>query len=171
MALHRRALLASLTAVAVGGCVSREGSEPTDSSTPSPTTEPEYATCDPDLNPGETLHSAGEIPEDLSEDSAGEYAQALEEDVVLPPPEERNEGYLGFGEVTAETVEHGYFVTVEATGGYQRGDPEGTATGTHADLGQHIATYFINEQVVRRAEDTTAELDPRDHGETVVCES
>lgn len=176
MALHRRAFFISLAAVAIAGCTTDEPvgtpsstRTESESESPPPATEPGYASCDPEMSPGENLHTAGEIPSNLSERSAKEYAKALEEDIVLPPPEERNEGYLGFGEVTAETVEYGYVVTVEVTGGYQRGDPEGTATGTHADLGQHVATYFMNEQVVRRAEDNTVELDPREAGEVVVC--
>ncbi|MFW5949167.1 MAG: hypothetical protein ACOCSD_06170 [Halolamina sp.] len=118
MALHRRALLASLAAVVAGGCLSRDGSDPTDSSTASPASEPDYATCDPDLNPGETLHSAGGIPDDLSADRARKYAKAVEEDLVLPPPDERGDGYVSFGEENSETVAHGYLVTIEVTGGY-----------------------------------------------------
>lgn len=169
MALHRRAVLASLTPLVAGGCVSRDGSDPTESSTPSPTTEPDYASCDSELQSGETLHSAGDIPDDLSEDSAREYAQVLERDVMLPPPEERSDGHVSIGDVRSETVTHGYLVTVEVTGGYF--NEVGETPTVHYDLGAHVSTYFMNEQVVRRARDPTAELDPRDHGEVVVCEA
>ncbi|MEF8800440.1 MAG: hypothetical protein V5A38_09395 [Halolamina sp.] len=176
MALPRRSVLGGI-AVLLAGCTSRDGAVSTDSpsETPTPTTapatEPGYVTCDPDRVSTVELHTAGGIPDDLSTARVREYAQSLEEDIVLPPPEERADGYVSFGDVTTETVEYGYLATVEVIGGYQRDEVAGTATGTHADLGQHIATYFVTEQVVRRARDTSTELDPRDHGEIVVCES
>lgn len=177
MTLHRRELLASLATVAVAGC-GTDGPSGTASSKPgsaSPTasespmgTEPGYASCNPDLATIEERHTAGGIPEPLTESNASSYARELEQDILLPPPAERD-GYVSFGSIDAETVHHGYLVTVEVTGGYYNQAGEGTVT-VHADLGIHTATSFINEQVVRRAEDTTAELDPRDVGELIVCE-
>lgn len=172
MALPRRALLSSLAAAAVAGCVADEpaGSESSPTASDSPTgTEPGYASCNPDLLTAEQLDTAGGIPEPLGEPEAGSYARELEQDIALPPPDERDDGYLSIGSNEVETVEYGYLVTVEVTGGYYN-QTQGTAT-VHADLGQYIATYFINEQVVRRAKNTTAELDPRQSGEVVVCES
>ena len=165
MALPRRALLGSL-GVAIVGCTRRD-------SPGSPGTEPSYTTCDAGLASTEELHTAGGIPDTLSEDRVREYVTALEKDIVLPPPDDRTSGYLDIGSVSVESVADGYLATVEVTGGYQREAPDGTATGTgtHADLGRHVATYFVNEQVVRRAVDYETELDPREQGEIVVCES
>lgn len=180
MALHRRAFLASL-GVAAAGCASDDAPEPTDSATQSGTpsatasptgTEPAYARCDPEIAPTEALHTAGGIPEPLGEPEASSYARELEQDILLPPRNERSDGYVSIGTIEVDTVEHGYLVTVPVTGGYyNKASDDGSTVTVHADLGTHTATYFINEEVVLRAEETNAEPDPRNHGEVVVCES
>lgn len=181
MPLPRRNVLCGIGVVLSGCATTTDGpteSEPTESDSPTRTTtspsatEPAHASCDPDAAVTEELDSAGDIPDPLTEDSVAEYVDALERDIVLPPEDETSDGYVSIGTIETETVEYGYLATVPVTGGYYNEASDGTSTTTvHADLGQHIATYLINEQVVRRARDTNAELDPRDHGKVVVCES
>lgn len=182
MALHRRSLLGSV-ALLLSGCatVTDDGpteSEPTERDSPTrtttspPATEPAYANCDSVGAVAEELDEPAAIPDPLTEDSVAEYVDGLERDIVLPPEDEISDGYVSIGTIEVETVEHGYLATVPVTGGYynEASDDDSTVT-VHADLGHHVATYFVNEQVVRRARDTTAELDPREHGDVVVCES
>jgi hypothetical protein len=170
-----------LLAVVLSGCAGpTDGgpteSDPTEGDTPTrttspPATEPAVASCDPDVTVAGKLSSVGDIPDTLTEDSVAEYVERLEREIVLPP-DEISGGYVSIGTIETETVDYGYLATVPVTGGYYNEAPEETSTATvHADLGQHIATYFITEQVVRRAEETSAELDPREYGEVVVCES
>lgn len=177
MALPRRSVLGGV-ALMFSGCAAPTERDPTESDSPTRTTtspsgtEPAYASCDPDVAVAEELDSAGDIPDPLTEDSVAEYVDAIERDIVLPPEDEISDGYVSIGTIETETVEYGYLATVPVTGGYYNEASDETSTATvHADLGQHTATYFVNDQVVRRAEDTNAELDPREHGEVVVCES
>jgi len=179
MPLRRRAALASLAAV-LAGCGSATGPEQSGTTTSTPDTGPEtadptgtdptYASCDPEFAPTEPLHTAGGIPESLTESAASDYARELERDLVLPPPEERSDGHVSIGTVEVEPVEYGFLVTVPVTGGYYNEASDDDST-VHADLAHYTATYFINENVVRRTKHGDAELDPRDYGEVVVCES
>jgi hypothetical protein len=48
----------------------------------------------------------------------------------------------------------------------------GTATETvHHDLGAHMASYFVTEQVVRRARTNEESVDPRQQGEVIAWTS
>jgi len=177
MALPRRALLSSL-AVAAAGCTAPDSSEPTaataspatGSTTADSATEPGYATCDTPAADAEELTTTGGIPDSLSEDTARAYVTAVEKDIVLSAEDGENDGYVSIGSVAVESVEYGYLATVPVTGGYYNEDSDDATETVHYDLAPHTATYFINDQVLRRAKDATSELDPRKQGEVIVCE-
>jgi hypothetical protein len=170
------------TAVVLSGCATATDAGPTESDSaardsptrtkPSPpATEPGYASCGPDTVVAEELDDPAVIPDPLTEDSVAAYVDPLERDIVLPPADDSSDGDISIGTIETEPVEYGYLATVPVTGGYYNEAADGTSTATvHADLGHHVATYFVTEQVVRRARETTAELDPREHGDVVVCE-
>lgn len=164
MALPRRAVVVAFGAM-LGGCTG-----PGDLG--STATAPEYVSCDPATVSENIPDETADIPDPLTDGSVTDYVERLEREIVLPPEDEISDGYVSIGTIETETVTHGYLATVPVTGGYYNEASDETSTVTvHADLGQHIATYFVNEQLVRRARDTNAELDPREHGEVVVCES
>lgn len=178
MALPRRTVLVAVGTV-LGGCAGppattdspTETDETTTDTNSASATEPTYLDCDQPTISKDLPNEATAIPDSVSEDSVVEYVERLEEFVVLPLEDGEPDGYVSIGTVSVETVEYGYLATVPVTGGYYNQEQQDSTETVHADLGIHTATYFVTEQVVRRAEDTNTELDPREHGEVVVCES
>jgi hypothetical protein len=166
MALPRRAALVAI-ATAVSGCAG----SPLGTDSPTPT-DPGYISCDPSDVSQNIPKDVAAIPDQLSEESVAAYAEELERAIVLPPEDEISDGYVSIGTVEAEQGERGYTATVPVTGGYYNSTPESDSESTiHADLGRYTASYFVTGQVVRRVKNATAELDARNHGEVVVCES
>jgi hypothetical protein len=184
MALSRRTVLVALGA-ALGGCTAPattsdtpvetdDTATPTDSKTDSETptaTEPAYLDCDRATIAKDLPQEATATPDPLTEDSVLEYVKALEEYLTLPLEDGEPDGYVSIGTIEIERVEYGYLATVPVTGGYYNQEQDDSTETVHADLAPYTATYFVNEQVVRRAEDSNSELDPRDYGDVVVCES
>lgn len=180
MALHRRALLVALATV-LGGCTgtgtpteSPTNTEATATATPSDTataTEPGYLACDGVTISKALPEAATAIPDSLDEERVREYATRLEEYITLPLKDGEPDGYLSIGTVEVEPVEYGSLATVPVTGGYYNYEQDDSTETVHADLAPYTATYFVSERLVRRAEDSSGELDPRDYGAVVVCES
>lgn len=181
MALPRRTVLVAL-GVALGGCAGsdppsdtateteRESDSPTKTDTPTGT-EPAYLHCDGPTVSTTIPTDAAVIPDSLTEESVVEYVERLEEFFALPLEDGEPDGYVSIATVSVETVDYGYIATVPVTGGYYNEADDDTTETVHHDLAPYTATYFVSEQVVRRAEDANTELDPRDHGEVVVCPS
>lgn len=175
MALHRRAALVAIGTV-ISGCAGSPDGEDSPTKTASPTdvhtaTDPGYLECDRATVSTDLPAEATVVPDPLTEDSVLDYVERLEEFLALPLEDGEPDGYVGIGDVTVETVDYGYLATVPVTGGYYNQESDDSTETVHYDMAPYTATYFVNERVVRRAEDDTAELDPREYGEVVVCES
>jgi len=179
MALPRRAALVTIGTV-LSGCASAPASdddatEPA-SETASPTdvhtaTEHGVLHCDRATIEKDLPEEATAVPDTLSEETVTEYVERLEEFVALPLTDGEPDGYVGIGDVTVEAVDYGYVATVPVTGGYYNQESDDSTETVHYDVAPYTATYFVSEQVVRRAEDDTVELDPREEGEVVACGS
>lgn len=180
MALPRRAVLVGV-GVALGGCTGPATSSdtpagtddtttPVDSDTPTPT-EPAYLDCDQPTISKDLPGGVTAIPDSLSEDSVIEYVKRLEECFTLPLEDGEPDGYVSIGTIEVETVEYGYLATVPVTGGYYNREDDDATETVHVDLAPYTATYVVTEGLVRRAKDSNTELDPREHGEVVVCEN
>jgi len=185
---RRRAVLASFAGLAGSwsGCIgpsdggsgaataeSDTDSETKPSTTATPTASatpgtPEYATCTGDLSaPRE--EPLPEPPDDLTTESVADYVAQLEEILLTPPDDEMTGGWVDIRAPTVEEVPHGFLAYVPMRGGYINEDIGGETT-QHADLGEHTASYFVNEHVVRREKEYDGRVDPREAtGNVVLC--
>lgn len=166
--MRRRDVLAVTggTLAALAGCVGATGD-----STPTGTAEtPPYATCDADSLVADAPESARNRPSSLTHDRIGDYVTQVESDFVLSSDVE--DGYVKIGTPTVESVTHGYLARVPVNGGYYNREKEGNTTETvHYDLGMHKSSYFLNEQVVRRAKRRDSFPDPRKRSDLIACTS
>lgn len=180
--MRRRNFIAMIgsTSVALTGCLDfnegdserSPGSTGTPVNTPTPTdaaTEPTYTTCESEPISVAVPQSASELPDTLTRESVAAYVEAVEREFVLPSD---TDGYVVLGDVTVESVAHGYLARVPVNGGYYNEAAGANATETiHYDLGTHTASYFVAEQLVRRATTRGQQtpVDPRTRGDLIVC--
>lgn len=104
-------------------------------------------------------------PDSLTHEQIVTYLETVESDFVLGS---NTDGYVKIGEITTESVAHGYLAQVPVNGGYYNKAKDDNPTETiHYDLGTHTTRYFLGEQIVRRVEAG----DPREQGDVIACTS
>jgi hypothetical protein len=141
------------------------GTSPTTATTTTPTATatpgtPEYATCTP-LAHTPREDPPPEPPAELTTESVADYVTRLEGHLITPPDDEMTGGWVNIRTPTVETVPHGFLAYVPVRGSYINEDIGGETT-QHADLAGHIASYFLNERVVRHETEYDERVDPRE---------